>query len=139
MFTIIRIIMHAHSDAHCCSLPRECSLCLKHIVPFDVSSIVLYVGMALAQIRARIGVIRLAMERYRDTDRWYSFSHVQSTALISSLRSLNSDADAVALADLCQEAGLLQWAGQDGERLLEALSEAMTMQDTAVRLSHIHI
>ena len=89
--------------------------------------------MALAQIRARIGVIRLAMERYRDTDRWYSFSHVQSTALISSLRSLNSDADAVALADLCQEAGLLQWAGQDGERLLEAFSEAMSMQDTAVR------
>ena len=80
--------------------------------------------MALAQIRARIGVSRLVLEQYARTDRWYQCSHVQSTALISLIQTLNG-VDAPTLADLCQLAGAVQWAGQDGQKVLEAFSTAM--------------
>ena len=80
--------------------------------------------MTLSKIRARIGVSRLVLEQYARTDRWYQCSHVQSTALISLIQTLNG-VDAPTLADLCQLAGAVQWAGQDGQKVLEAFSTAM--------------
>ena len=67
---------------------------------------------------------RQVLEQYAPTDRWYQCSHVQSTALISLIQTLNG-ADAPTLADLCQLSGAVQWAGQDGQKVLEAFSTAM--------------